>query len=107
VSVDALLGRQEPDDTTLTFALRVWNGYADDAEEHIGRAQGIATDILEMVEDGQNRFDLPAIDDIHRAAQTLSRRLHAAQKEVLAIKTLVTDAVIANPEPGQRRKTMR
>ena len=40
LSVDALLGRQGPDDSTLTFALAVLCSYAGDAERQILRAQG-------------------------------------------------------------------
>jgi transcriptional regulator with XRE-family HTH domain len=105
MALDALVGR--PDDTSITFALTQWMGYAETAQKNIGLAQGTAADIIELVDDGRDRFDLPAVEDIHRAALTLGRRLEAAQTEALRITALATDAIINNQEPPARRRSTR
>jgi hypothetical protein len=45
ISLDALLGRHGPEESTLTFALAVLCSSAGDAERQILRARNIAADI--------------------------------------------------------------
>jgi hypothetical protein len=78
LSVDAMLGRQDPDDSTLTFALSVLCGYASDAERQIERARDVAADIEDQLESVDESFDLPGIDGLRQAAQGMVDHLEAA-----------------------------
>lgn len=79
VSVDALLGTQPPDDTTLTYALANLTSYAGDCQRQIRQAQGIAADITEQVEDDLvERFDFAALPELQRTARGLVTQLKRA-----------------------------
>lgn len=75
VSIDALLGRREPDDTTLTFAMVNLSNYAQDAQSSIVRAQHTIADITEMLEDVAERFDLPHTKVLQEAARDIAEQL--------------------------------
>jgi transcriptional regulator with XRE-family HTH domain len=96
VSVDALLGRQRHDDTTLTFALVTLMGYVTDCQRQIREAQGTAADIAEQVDDLPEQFnDVPALPDLQRAARGLSAELKraatAAEKFVFLASVAIAD----------------
>jgi hypothetical protein len=93
VSLDALLGRQRHDDTTLTFALATLLDYVTDCQRQIREAQGTAADISEQVDDLPEQFDhVPALPDLQRAARSLSADLKRA---ATASKRLVFLASVA------------
>jgi transcriptional regulator with XRE-family HTH domain len=96
VSLDALLGRQRHDETTLTFALATLMGYVTDCQRQIQEAQGTAADIGEQVDDLPEQFsDVSALPDLQRAARGLSAELKraatAAEKLVLLASVAIVD----------------
>jgi transcriptional regulator with XRE-family HTH domain len=96
MSIDALLGRQLPDDTTLTFALTTLTGYASDCQRQIREAQSTATDIAEQVDALPEQFDFAALPELQRAARGLSTELKraatAAEKFVFLASVAIVDA---------------
>ena len=78
VPLDALLGRQRHDPTTLTFALATLLGYVTDCQRQIQEAQGTAADIGEQVEDLPEQFSDVSLPDLQRAARGLSAELKRA-----------------------------
>lgn len=93
VSLDALLGRQEPDDTTLGFALVTLAGYVGDVKRHVVQAQHVAADIEEQLEDAEERFDSPHIEALQRLARYMAEHLDAAQAQAKLIDFLTTQAI--------------
>jgi transcriptional regulator with XRE-family HTH domain len=96
VSLDALLGRQRHDETTLTFALATLMGYVTDCQRQIKEAQGTAADIGEQVDDLPEQFsDVSALPYLQRAARGLSAELKraatAAEKLVLLASVAIVD----------------
>ena len=94
LTVDALLGRTGPDQSTLTFALMVLRGYASDAARLVGQAQGAVSDIEDQLESVEEGFDFPSIDQLHRAASELSKQLESAQKAAGSLESAVTEAIL-------------
>ncbi len=96
VSLDALLGRQRHDDTTLTFALVTLIGYVTDCQRQIQEAQRTASDIGEQVDNLPEQFnDVPALPNLQRAARGLSAELKraatAAEKFVFLAGVAIVD----------------
>ena len=79
VSVDALLGRQESDDTTLTFAMTTLMDYVRDAEGQILQAQHAAADIDDQLENIAECFDPPRIKVLQRTAHDMADHLTKAK----------------------------
>lgn len=103
VTVDALLGRTGPDQSTLTFALVVLADYVRDAERLIKQTQGVVADIGEQVESVDEGFDVPSIDRLHRAASELGTHLESAQRSARDLDRSVHDAIIGDaPRTPQR-----
>lgn len=107
VSVDTLVGRGEPDDTTLTFALVNVMGCLDDVQARIGHARGSVTDMGELLDDIANRFDVPAVEDVRRSVLKFDRRLDTAQTEVSAIVAMVVNAMGADEDRAPSSKPRR
>lgn len=107
VSVDALLGRREPDDTTLTFALVVLTDYAGDAGRQIYRTRGVATDIADQLELIEESFPVPGIDALRQAAQEMAGHLDAAWSNAKVLSSLASIAIVEAskdvPESGPMR----
>lgn len=78
-SVDALLGRQLPDDSTLTFAITTLLGYVRDADNQIAQARHIATDIEEQLGDAVDRFESPYIEVLQRTTRAMAGHLDKAR----------------------------
>lgn len=96
VPLDALLGRQRHDHTTLTFALATLMGYVTDCQRQIREAQGNAADIAEQLDDLPDQFnDVPALHDLQRAARVLSAELKragtAAEKFVFLVSVAIAE----------------
>ncbi len=102
VSLDILLGRQQYDDTTLTFALATVMGYATDCQRQIEQAQGTAADIGDMVDELPEQFNnIPVLPDMRHAARGLSAELKRA---ATAAKKFVLLAGVAIVEGGKEAK---
>jgi transcriptional regulator with XRE-family HTH domain len=98
MSVDALLGRQLPDDTTLTFAMTTLLDYVRDADTKLVQARGTATDIDEQLEDAADRFDSPHIEALQRTARDMARHLDKAR---VVARKLVHVASLAIVDEGK------
>lgn len=113
LSVDALLDRQGPDDSTLTFALNVLGDYARDAERQIERAREVNADIEDQLDSVSESFNLPSIDDLRLAAQEMSEHLSAAESSASILRSLAAGAIVLSPtevpesRPGRRRDQNR
>jgi len=101
VSLDSLVGRQEHDDSTLMFALRVLAGYAGDAKRQIVPARNVAADIEEQLKDAARRFDSPQIEALLRLALEMAEHLDAAQAQAQQIDSMTTQAIAAAVEEMQ------
>lgn len=103
VSLDALLGRQRHDDTTLTFALATLLGYVTDCQRQIQAAQGTATDIGEQVDDLPEQFnDVSALPDLQRAARGLSAELKRAATAAEKFVFLASVAIVVGGEEATK-----
>ncbi len=100
VSIDALLGRQEPDDTTLTYAMENASSYATRAERELQTPRATASSIEEILEDATARFANPSIKEMVSLARDLSQALNAAAKHCQRIDIQARDLII-RPE-GER-----
>jgi transcriptional regulator with XRE-family HTH domain len=98
MSVDALLGRQLPDDTTLTFAMTTLLDYVRDADNKLVQARGTATDIDEQLEDAADRFASPHIEALQRTARDMARHLDKARAMA---RKLVLIASLASVDEGK------
>lgn len=78
MTLDALVGRTQPDDTTLTFAMVNLSNYAQEAQGAILRAQHTTTDITEILEDVAERFDLPHTEELQEATRDMAEQLERA-----------------------------
>jgi transcriptional regulator with XRE-family HTH domain len=94
VALDALLGRQGPDDSTLTFALSVLGDYAGDAQRQIQHAQQVASDIDDQLESVEESFDVPGIDDLRQVAQNIDAALQTAQSSASTLAALVSASIV-------------
>ena len=101
VSVDALLGRREPDDTTLTFALVTLAGYIGDVKRQVMQAQHVAADIEEQLEDAGERFESPHVEALQRVARDMAEYLDAAQAQAQRIDSITTQAIAEAGEETQ------
>lgn len=100
VSLDALLGRQRPDDSTLTFAMTTLLDYAQDTSNQIGQARGTASDVEDQLEDAAERFDSPHLEALQSAARGVAGHLDKAHR--LAAQ-LVHTASLAIVDAGKER----
>jgi hypothetical protein len=97
-SVDALLGRQLPDDTTLTFAMMNVMSYAGDAGKKITQARGTATDIEEQLEDVAQRFDFPHIEGLQHILHGMAGNLAKAHWLATRLAHAASQAIIDDAE---------
>ena len=94
MSVDALLGRQRPDDTTLTFAMITLLGYVGDAEKQMVHARGTATDLEDQLEDAAERFNSVHIEALLRTARDMARHLDKARAAALKLGHIASLAIV-------------
>jgi transcriptional regulator with XRE-family HTH domain len=94
LSVDALLDRQSPDDSTLTFALSVLSTYAGDAERQIQQARDVVADIEDQLESVEESFDLPGIDGLRQAAQDMAAHLETARSTASTLASMTSGAIV-------------
>ena len=102
VSLDTLLGRDWPDDSTPMFALRTLAGYAGDAKRQIVQARGVAADVGEILEDTARHFDFPHIEALLRHAHEMAEHLDAAEAQAQQIDSMTTQAIAAAVEEASR-----
>ena len=107
VTVDALVGRHGPDDTTLLFALMTLSDYVDNVKSLIGNAQGYTTDVLDQLEDATQRFDEPVVHSIHQSALALDRALDTSYKHALRISASAMQAATETPPRSAPRSRPR
>jgi transcriptional regulator with XRE-family HTH domain len=98
MSVDALLGRQEPDDTTFAFALVTLAGYVWDLNRQVVQAKQVAGDIADQLEDAGERFDSPHIEALQRVARDMEDQLEAAHAQARRIELITNQAIGAGEE---------
>ncbi len=109
LSLDELLGREWPDDSTLNFGLGVLRDCAGDAERAIDQAQGFAADIEDIAKSLKESFRGPDIDGLLQAAQDMADHLLAARSNASTLVSIaggaIAEATKEAPEsgPGQRR----
>jgi transcriptional regulator with XRE-family HTH domain len=99
MSVDALLGRQGPDDTT--FALVTLSGYIRDAEGKILQSQYVSANIGRQLEEAKESFDLPHIEDLQRVARDMEGHLNDAHARASTLNSMVSEAVVQTAEEDQ------
>jgi transcriptional regulator with XRE-family HTH domain len=97
LSVDALLDRQGPDDSTLTFALTVLLSYASGAERQIQQARNVATDIEDQLASVEESFDVPFIEHLQRAAQDMADGLEVARSNAKTLSSIASQAIVETP----------
>jgi transcriptional regulator with XRE-family HTH domain len=98
LSVDVLLDRQGPDDSTLTFALTVLCSYASDAERQIQQARNVATDIEDQLDSVAESFDVPGIEGLRQAARDMADQLEAARSNAKTLASIASFAIMETPE---------
>lgn len=102
VSLDALLGRHMPDDTTLAFAMTTLLMYVRDADERILQARGAATDIIEQLDAAADRFDSPHVKALRRTARVMDGHLDKAQRLATQLVQTASEAIVdAGEEEGK------
>lgn len=102
VSVDALVGRQQPDDTTLTFAMANLSGYSQDARRRISQVYEVGAAIDDILEDVADRFDLPNIESMRHAARDMVHHLAEAETRATELDH-VACLMIATPDGKAQR----
>lgn len=100
MSLDLLLGRG-PDHTTLTFALTTLLSYVKDAENQIGQARGVSTDIEDQLDNVADNFDSRHVEALQRAASDMDGHLDKAQKLASQLGWKTTEAIV---DAGKERK---
>jgi transcriptional regulator with XRE-family HTH domain len=101
VSIDALLGRRQPDDTTLTYAMVNLSKYAHDAQSTILRAQHTTADITEILEDVAERFDLPYTEGLQEATRDMAEQLERAHALAAGLAQSANQAISDESEEAE------
>jgi transcriptional regulator with XRE-family HTH domain len=94
VSLDALLGRQRPDASTLAFAMTTVMDYARDASNQIVQARGTASDAEDQLEDAAERFESPHIEALQRAARGVAGHLDKAHTQATRLVHFASAAIV-------------
>lgn len=102
VSLDSLLGRQLPDDTTLMFAMTTLQIYVREVGEKITQARGAATDIEEQLDGAADRFDSPHVKALQRTARDVAGHLDKAHRLVTKLMHTSSQAIVDNGEEADR-----
>jgi hypothetical protein len=102
MSLDAMLGKGMPDESSLTFALMNVSSYAAMAARHTATAGQTATDLEEILEDIEDRFERPEVPDLMGLAREAARHLDSAKTIYDRVDLAATD-VIANEGQGDVR----
>lgn len=103
VSIDALLGRQEPDDSTLTYAMENASSFATRAERELQTPRTTVSIIEEILEDASARFANASIAEMVSLSRDLAQALHAAAKHCKRIDILATDLIITSGDEGDQQ----
>lgn len=101
VSVDSLLGRQEPDDTTFFFAMTVLQAYVDDAVGKIREVQGVYSDIDDQIDGVAERFDFACIEGLRAAAREMDSQLMAAHASATRLISQISAAIVDPEQAGE------
>jgi transcriptional regulator with XRE-family HTH domain len=104
ITVDALLGREGPDDSTLTFALMTLRQYADYAVELVEQTQMTAADIQDQLESIEQGFKPTGMRPLHDAARTLTTHVEAARLTADKIASAIAEMQRQPGLRGRRRK---
>lgn len=100
-SLDWVLGR-EPDDSTFTFAMTNVSSYAGTAGRHTTSAAQTAADLADILEDVEERFDVPKISELVRLADDAANQLELARVGYEQIQSLATQVSLeAGDSSGQ------
>lgn len=101
-TVDALLGRIGPDRSSLEFALVVLSDYASDAARQIAQSERVVSDIEDQLESVEENFQLPTINQLHRAASEMANHLAAARKSSSNLSSALETAILKHT-PGTKK----
>jgi transcriptional regulator with XRE-family HTH domain len=107
LSVDVLLDREGPDDSTLTFAVTVLCDYAGDAERQIAQAGEVTADIEDQLESVSESFNLPGIDDLLQAAREMAEQLQEARSNARILQSIASAAIVVAPKEGPESRPGR
>lgn len=94
VTVDQLVGRQEPNEFSLTYAMENLSAYSGDTDRRISAAQEVAVDVLDILEDIGARFNFRNSKRLQSAAADMAVKL-AEARELAAYLNHAATAVIA------------
>lgn len=103
MSVDALLGRREPDHTTLTFAMVNASSYAAKAQRDLQAPQNTADDVEVTLKEASQRFNAPQIAEMVRLAREVAAHLSTSRRLFERIEALASDVIIESDEEEEQR----
>jgi len=100
MSLDAMLGKAMPDESSLTFALMNVSSYAAIAARHIATAQGNASDLDEILEDIEDRFQISEVPELMRLTEKAERNLDSAKRIYDRVASIATDVIAVEGREG-------
>jgi hypothetical protein len=78
MSLDTMMGKGLPDESSLTFALMNASSYAALSSRRATEARHTATDLDEILEDMENRFGSSEVLELIRSGREAARHLDSA-----------------------------
>lgn len=103
MTVDALLGRTGPDDSTLTFALVILRQHAHDAVQLLEQTQGIASDIEDQLESIAETFQPTGMQGLRQASDAIQSEVKSLRSHATKLESAAT-AMIARSKTGRRKQ---
>ena len=106
ITVDALLGRQGQDDSTLIYAMTVLDQFALDAVRLAEQMLGVAADIEDQLESVEESFSPAGIKPLLATAQELRTHLDSALASATKLRNAAAK-IITTAESARRGQSSK
>ncbi|OBF98874.1 helix-turn-helix domain-containing protein [Mycolicibacter sinensis] len=103
-TTDALLGRLDPDENSLTFAMMNTYTYAESARQQTVTADETTATLEEILEDAKDRFASPEIEHLLELSRDAARHLKKARQSFEQVSSGATDVIVAKGEAARTRE---
>lgn len=100
MSLDAMLGKAMPDESSLTFALMNVSSYAAIAARRTATAQETSSDLGEILEDIEDRFQMSEVPELMRLTEEAEGHLDSAKRIYDHVATIATDVIAGEGREG-------